>query len=203
MVHPRGSGERDGVSTPHKHGLGWASIARSVAVIAVLVMAGGASVIVLTLLRERPIPDVNTLLIPTILLAVACSAWIGLVLRVADRPLRRGAGTWITRFTHPSEWSGLTRRARLALGVVGLVSLIIAASANPSLGGYKNDPSIPTCSPGASRALTCVSYALHQHALAARQRFIGALVVGFFTFVLGIALSNLRAEPAAVLLPNR
>ena len=169
------AGEGKGLSDPQQDWLGRATTARSVAVAAAFVMAAGATVVVLTLVRERPIPGINTLLIPVVSLAVACGAWAAFAVRTGN-PLTaphpdRNATNFIKRFTHPAEWWGLPRRARLALAVVGVVSFIVAASSNPSLGEGNNNPSISVCSPGTSRAVTCVSYVLHQHALAARQRF--------------------------------
>jgi len=81
----------------------------------------------------------------------------------------------------------------LALGGIGFVFFIIAASSNPDLGEYHNDPGLPICSTTTPHGLTCVSFGIHQHALAAQQRFFTALFVGFFTFVFGAALSTLRS----------
>lgn len=155
-------------------------------------MVGGITLVILTFVRERPLPDVNALLIPAIVLAVAGSVWAAAALRLGEsRQTPRGpAGVFVGRFTHPREWSGLTQRSRLAFGCIGIASFIVAGSSNPSLGGYHNNPSLPRCSSGLSGKTSCVSYALHLHTLAAQQRFYAAIFVGVITFVLGVALST-------------
>lgn len=176
--------------------------ARLVAVVATIAMAGGVSTVVATLVRERPIPYINALLIPGIVVAGACGVWVSLVLSNSNpregRPARRRIGAWVRGFAHENEWRGLPRRVRVLLGCIGLVSFFVAASANPSLGGYNNNPSLSRCS-GVSRGLSCV---VHQHALAAQQRFFTAIFVGFFTFVLGVALSYLHSGSGAIALPT-
>jgi hypothetical protein len=177
---------------------------RLVAVVATIAMAGGVSTVAATLVREKPIPLINALLVPGIVVAVACGVWVRLVLSNSnprsERPARRRIGAWVRGFAHENEWSGLGRRIRLFLGGIGLVSFFVAASANPNLGAANNNPSLPQCS-RVSHGQTCVSYALHLHALAAQQRFFAAILLGFFTFVLGVALSYLHLGSSANALP--
>lgn len=176
-----------------------------VAIAAIIAMAGGVSTVVATLVRERPIPHINTLLVPGTVLAVACGVWVRLVLSNSnprsERPARRRIGAWVRDFAHENEWWGLGRRVRVLLGCIGLVSFFVAASANPSLGGSNNNPGLPQCS-ATTHGPNCVSYALHLHALAAQQRFFAAIFVGFFTFIFGVALSYLHSGSGATPLPT-
>jgi hypothetical protein len=135
-------------------------------------------------------------LVPAILLSIIGGAWSRDAIDSKSSPpsTKGGDGSaFVHRFTKPRAWSGLPRFARWGFGVATLGFFLIAASSNPSYGGYHNNPSLPLCASG--RVIgACASHLLHLHALAANQRLFAAIFAGYFTLVIGVALSSWRSQ---------
>jgi hypothetical protein len=172
-----------------------------VTVAAAVTFVVSVSIVVITLVNGRPLPGVNALLVPALLLGIAGGAWVRYSIRSSDTPStgkdRLGA-TFTNRFTNPRAWSGLPRSARVTFACGALASFLVAASANPLYGGYNNDPSLPICTAGTSGGPACVPSAVHQHALAAHQRFVAAILAGVCIVVVGAARGRRRSPVPAV-----
>jgi hypothetical protein len=169
-----------------------------VTVVATAAFLGSLAVIIVTLVNSRPIPGIDALVVPAIVLSIAGGAWAEHAISLVNPTESTRASGWsaITgRFTHPRAWSGLPRSARWILGCVVFVLFIVVQSSNPWLGGYHNNSSLPLCEAGRVVGSACVSRALHLHALAAHQRFLAAICAGWFTLVIGVALGRWRSHP--------
>jgi hypothetical protein len=166
-----------------------------VSVVAAVAFVVSASIVVITLVNGRPIPGVNALLVPAIVLGVAGGAWARFLMITSDTrpPAEDRFRLILTKwFADKRAWSGLPRFARGGLAFFALASFLVAASSNPFYGGYHNDPSLPLCAAGQSGEPACAPVAAHQHALAAHQRFVAAILAGVCTFVIGAALNRRR-----------
>jgi len=171
----------------------------AVTVTATLAVVFSVSLIVITLATNRPVPPMNTLLVLSVVLAVAGGLWVRFSTRVqgtSQSGADRTGATLTHRFTNPRAWSGLPKPARLTLAGLSLVAYIVAASSNPLFGGYHNDPSLHLCGDGRSGGPACATLSAHLHALAAHQRFFAAVLTGVCILVIGSALSQMRSPTA-------
>jgi hypothetical protein len=173
----------------------------AVTVVATFALVGAVTVVVVTLANGRPMPGVNALLVPAIVLGIVGGAWARHAIRSTDPPASSGGrsgSAFVNRFTNPRAWSGVPRFARWILGSIAIGLFLVAASSNPSYGGTHNNPSLPLCASGRVIGSACASRVLHLHALAAHQRFFAAIFAGYFTLVIGVALSRWRSNRASV-----
>jgi hypothetical protein len=179
---------------------------------AVMVTAGGgtviaATIVLLTLVRARPQPDLVLLLVPAIPALLVGQLWtIGVLnAHIPSDPngWRQLAANTVRSWKRMRQVAlgPLSARAAYALTTLGFLGWLAAMTAFPALWLGGTNGGTPGCPYQLSNhgSLSCVSLTTYQHVGAAEQRLAAGMFLFFFVFHFAVAWGELvrRRETAA------
>jgi len=177
-----------------------------------MVTAGGgtviaATIVLLTLVRARPQPDLVLLLVPAIPALLVGQLWTIGVLR-AHMPSYPNGWRQLATYGFRS-WKTLRRvalgplstRAAYALTTLAFLGWLAGMTAFPALWHGGTNGGTPGCPYQLTNhgSLSCVSLTTYQHVGAAEQRLAAGVLLAFFVFHFAVAWGELvrRREAAA------
>lgn len=181
-------------------------VSRAVMVAAGLGIVIAATIVLLALVRARPVPGLVLLLVPAIPALLVGQLWAIGVLN-ARIPPEPKAWSQLAAATVRSGKSmkqvvfgPLPARAAYALKILGFLGWLAGMTAFPALWLGGTNGSTPGCPYQLSNhgSLSCVSLTTYQHVGAAEQRLVAGVLLFFFVFHFALAWSELvrRRETA-------
>jgi hypothetical protein len=155
-------------------------------------------IVAVTLVAQRPVPDVGALLIPGIPLLVVGQLWaISLIsARLSDRSrrVRERIAAQRREQRNPKEFffPDLPASTANAITAIFFLAWLAGVTAILSLGAGDPSPGSPGCPwPLDSHGvITCVSHAAYLRAGAASERALAGVLLGFFVIHFGVAQSE-------------
>jgi hypothetical protein len=156
-----------------------------------------------TLVRQRPVPELTVLLIPAIPLLVAGQLWT--ILSINARRGKWGRGTPRRPLADPRKFlfGDLRRDVATGLVVLAICGWLAAVTAYPALarGGPSGGDALCPYQLREHGLVTCVSKAEYERAGAAEQRLVAAALLFFFSVHTGAALGDVlrRRKGAGIL----